>query len=152
MVKTTIEIREMVAEDIQEVLAIDEQIFTSSWTEGIFKHELLDNKYAHYFVVEADGEIVGYCGLWIVEDDAQVTNIGLLEKYRGYKIGEKLFGFAIQYAMSHGVKRLSLEVRVSNVVAQKMYEKFGFVHGGIRKNYYTDNGEDAIVMWVNLNE
>src|SRR5699024_7800283 len=118
----------------------------------IFKYELLDNKFAHYFVVEADGEIIGYAGLWIVEDDAQVTNIGLLRKYRGYKIGEKLFGFALQYAMNHNVSRLSLEVRKSNVVAQKMYEKFGLVPGGIRKNYYTDNNEDAIVMWVNLDE
>lgn len=152
MTKTTIEIREMLAKDIQEVLAVDEQIFTSSWTEGIFKHELLDNEYAHYFVVEANGEIIGYAGLWIVEDDAQMTNIGLLQKYRGYKIGEKLFGFALQYAMNNGVKRLSLEVRVSNIPAQKMYEKFGLVPGGIRKKYYIDNNEDAIVMWVNLDE
>lgn len=152
MVKTTIEIRQMVEEDIADVLEVDEQIFTASWTEGIFKHEILDNQYAHYFVVEADGEIIGYAGLWIVEDDAQVTNIGLLKKYRGYKIGEKLFGFALQYAMNEGVTRLSLEVRVSNIAAQKMYEKFGLVRGGIRKNYYTDNNEDAIVMWVNLDE
>lgn len=152
MVKTTIEIRHMTEEDISNVLIVDQQIFTSSWTEDIFKHEVLDNQYAHYFVVEADGEVIGYAGLWIVDNDAQVTNIGLLQKYRGYNIGEKLFGFALQYAMKHGVTRLSLEVRVSNVVAQKMYRKFGLVPGGIRKNYYTDNGEDALVMWVNLDE
>lgn len=150
MVKTTIEIRQMTAEDIGEVLEIDEKIFTSSWTEDIFKHEVLDNQYAHYFVVEADGDIIGYAGLWIIDHDAQVTNIGLVQEYRGYNIGEKLFGFALQYAMKHNVTRISLEVRVSNTVAQKMYKKFGFVPGGIRRNYYRDNNEDALVMWVNL--
>lgn len=150
--KATIEIREMLEEDIDNVLDVDQQIFTSSWTEDIFKHEVLDNHFAHYFVVEADGKIIGFVGLWIVFDDAQVTNIGILEEYRGYSIGKKLFGFAMQYAISFGVKKLSLEVRVSNIVAQKMYRKFGLVPGDIRKRYYTDNGEDALVMWVNFDE
>ena len=140
----------MVEDDIRDVLKVDQATFSASWTEDIFKHEVVDNQHAHYFVVEAEGDIIGYAGLWIVEDDAQVTNIALLRKFRGYKIGEKLFGFAVQHAVKHGVTRLSLEVRVSNIIAQKMYRKFGLVPGGIRKNYYSDNGEDAIVMWVNL--
>lgn len=152
MTKTTIEIREMSEADIDRVLSIDRQIFSSSWTKDIYKYEVLDNEYAHYFVVEADGEIIGFSGLWIVNDTAQVTNIGILKKYRGYHIGEKLFGFTLQYAMSHGVTKLSLEVRLSNIIAQKMYRKFGLVPGDIIEGYYTDNGEDALVMWVNFNE
>lgn len=144
-------IREMNINDIKDVMVVDNASFSMPWTKEIFVQEIDQNNYAHYFVIEEDKEkIIGYVGLWIVEDDAQITNIALLPTYRGYKIGEKLFGFAVQYAIKKGASRLSLEVRVSNIIAQKMYRKFGLVPGGIRKNYYSDNGEDALVMWVNL--
>ncbi len=143
-------IRKMYIEDVPAVYQVEKASFTSPWTEETYEHEMKHNDYAHYFVVEIEGEIVGYIGLWLVLDDAQVTNIAILPQYRGYKIGEKLFGFALQYILQQGANRLSLEVRVSNVAAQNLYRKFGLVHGGIRKNYYPDNGEDALVMWVNL--
>src|SRR5690625_3936088 len=107
MAETKIEIREMVEDDINNVLKVDQEIFTSSWTEEIFKQEVVENKHAHYFVVETKGSIIGYSGLWIVEDSAQITNIALLSKFRGYKIGEKLFGFTVQYAMRNGARQLS---------------------------------------------
>lgn len=143
-------IREMVEEDIISVLEVDRLSFSAPWTKETYVQEVKNNQYAHYFVIEERQNIVGYVGLWIVEGDAQITNIALLPKYRGYKIGEKLFGFAMQYALNQGAARLSLEVRVSNVIAQNLYKKFGLVTGGIRKKYYPDNGEDALVMWVNL--
>jgi len=146
-------IREMTENDINDVMEVDSASFSAPWTKEIFEQEINQNNYAHYFVVEEDKrKIIGYVGLWIVKDDAQITNIALLPTYRGYKIGEKLFGFAVQYAIQKGAVRLSLEVRVSNIIAQKMYRKFGLVSGGVRKNYYPDNGEDALVMWVNLIE
>ena len=148
--KVKMAIREMVVEDIPAILEIDASSFLTPWTEEVYKNELTNNEYAKYFVVETEEEIVGYIGLWIVLDDAQVTNIALRPAYRGYKIGEKLFGFAVSYLMELGVERLSLEVRESNTVAQNMYRKFGLVSGGVRKNYYKDNGEDALLMWVNL--
>src|SRR5699024_11000282 len=137
--------------DLDEVSAIDHASFPTPWTKQTYEHEITNNEYATYFLVETeDGDIVGYVGLWLILEDAQITNIAIHPKYRGYKIGEKLFGFALQYAIGEGAKRLSLEVRVSNIVAQKLYRKFGLVPGGIRKGYYPDNGEDAIVMWVDL--
>lgn len=148
--KVKMAIREMVAEDIPAILEIDESSFLTPWTEEVYKNELTNNEYAQYFVVETEEEIVGYIGLWIVLDDAQVTNIAIRPAYRGYKIGEKLFGFAISSLMEQGIERLSLEVRESNTIAQNMYRKFGLVSGGVRKNYYKDNGEDALLMWVNL--
>lgn len=144
-------IREMDDEDIDAVMAIDRTSFLSPWSREIFEQEINDNKFANYFVIEEANNMVGYVGLWIVEDDAQITNIALLPRYRGYKIGEKLFGYSIQYAMKMGASRLSLEVRETNIIAQKLYRKFGLVPGGIRKGYYPDNNENAIVMWVNLN-
>lgn len=148
--KLKLSIRQMTVEDIPSIVHIDEQSFQTPWTEEVYVQELTNNDYATYFVVESEEEIIGYIGLWIVLEDAQVTNIAILPKYRGYKIGEKLFGFAVQYLMNQQVERLSLEVRESNETAQNLYRKFGLVAGGIRKNYYKDNGEDALLMWVNL--
>lgn len=145
-----ITIRKMEVEDIQQVRLVEIASFTSPWSEEIFKQEIEENRHAYYFVMEFEQKIIGYVGMWIVLDDAQITNIAILPGYRGMKLGEKLFQFALQTAVGLGVSRLSLEVRVTNYVAQKMYRKFGLVPGGIRKGYYTDNQEDAIVMWVNL--
>lgn len=144
-------IRPMELTDIDKVHMVDVASFSAPWKKETYEHEVNTNEYAHYFIVETDeGNVVGYVGLWLILEDAQITNIAIHPKYRGYKIGEKLFGFAMQYAMNEGAKRLSLEVRVSNIIAQQLYRKFGLVPGGVRKGYYPDNGEDAIVMWVEL--
>jgi len=143
-------IREMTIDDVEEVHDLDEKCFSSPWTKHIYYREVKDNHFAHYFVIEKDEVIIGYFGLWIVADDAQITNIAVLPQYRGYGIGKHAFGFAMQYAIQEGAAQLSLEVRISNTVAQKMYESFGLKKGGIRKEYYPDNKEDAYVMWVNL--
>lgn len=143
-------IRQMELTDIDQVVEVEKAAFDTPWSADIFYQETVDNQFAYYYVIEIDEVIVGYAGLWVVIDDAQITNIAIAPSYRGYKLGEKLFGFTMQQAIRLGGKRLSLEVRVSNIIAQRMYRKFGLVPGGLRKNYYTDNHEDAIVMWVNL--
>lgn len=143
-------IEKMTEEDIDDVMKIDKMSFPTPWTRDLYEAELIKNKHAHYFVVAKEEQIIGFIGLWIVADDAQVTNIAIDPQYRGHKIGEKLFGYGLTYAINQGAMRISLEVRVSNKIAQNMYRKFGLVPGGIRKNYYPDNGEDAIVMWANL--
>lgn len=143
-------IRKMEIDDLDAVQKVELASFSEAWPKDIFYEEIVNNTYAHYFVALLDDEIIGYAGLWIVIDDAQITNIAINPAYRGKKYGERLFYYVLQYAIGLGTKRLSLEVRVSNVIAQRMYRKFGLIPGGIRKNYYTDNQEDAIVMWVNL--
>ncbi|WP_174615763.1 ribosomal protein S18-alanine N-acetyltransferase [Virgibacillus ihumii] len=143
-------IREMKLSDTQEVMQVETASYAAPWPKDIFLQEVANNHYAHYYVVEADGKIVGYAGMWLVIDDAQITNIAIAPAYRGQKFGQQLFYYTMEQAVLMGAKRLSLEVRESNVAAQRMYRKFGLVPGGIRKNYYTDNQEDAIVMWVNL--
>ncbi|NWO14868.1 MULTISPECIES: ribosomal protein S18-alanine N-acetyltransferase [Virgibacillus] len=150
--KQEVNIRKMRVADIDAVMYVEKESFATAWSEEIFKQELVENPYGHYFIIECNGEIVGYVGIWIVFDDAQITNIAILPSQRGRKLGEQLFRHVFKYALIYGVRRLSLEVRKSNIVAQKLYRKFGLVAGGIRKQYYTDNQEDAIVMWVNINE
>lgn len=88
--------------------------------------------------------------MWVVLDESQITNVAVLPEGRGKGIGEALMREAIAYAKSLNVVVMSLEVRVTNEVAQNLYRKLGFQEGGIRKGYYTDNQEDALVMWVNL--
>lgn len=143
-------IRKMTVEDVEQVLEVERATFATPWTTDVFYQEIVDNQHAHYFVIELDRIVIGYVGMWIVLDEAQITNIAVMPSFRGRKLGGKLFQYAIQRAMMVGVSSLSLEVRQSNIVAQRMYRKFGLVPGGIRKNYYTDNQEDAVVMWVKL--
>ncbi|WP_181350534.1 ribosomal protein S18-alanine N-acetyltransferase [Thalassobacillus sp. CUG 92003] len=144
------EIRPMAMEDIDQIMAIEHASFPVPWTRETFMSEIDQNPYAHYFVIEKDDVVFGYCGVWLIIDEAHITNVAILPEYRGSAYGEKLFGHVFDYAISHGAVQMSLEVRVSNVAAQRLYRKFGLVPGGIRKNYYTDDGEDAVVMWVGL--
>lgn len=146
----SVRIRPMTEFDIDDVMTIEKSSFSLPWSEEIFYREIRENSYAYYFVLIYEQKTVGYGGLWIIVNDAQITNIALLPEYRGKQLGEKLLHYLLQYAKSVGVERLSLEVRTSNIIAQRLYRKMGFVPGGIHKNYYTDNQEDAIIMWVNL--
>ncbi|QKY71225.1 ribosomal protein S18-alanine N-acetyltransferase [Lentibacillus sp. CBA3610] len=147
---TDVVLRPMELSDVDGVMEVEAESFTNPWPRDVILHELTDNQFAHYYVILRGEQLVGYAGMWHVIDDAQITNIAIIPGFRGQKLGESLFLYTLEQAMRMGAKRLSLEVRVSNTIAQRMYRKFGLVPGGIRKNYYTDNQEDAIVMWVNL--
>lgn len=150
MMSKTMTFRKMKTEDIEQVLNVEKQSFTLPWSREAFFNELNHNEYAVYMVIEDEGKIAGYCGAWIVIDESHITNIAILPEYRGQKLGEALLRKMIEISISMGVVRMTLEVRVSNAVAISLYEKLGFQKGGIRKRYYTDNQEDAYVMWVNF--
>ncbi|MFO1441725.1 ribosomal protein S18-alanine N-acetyltransferase [Bacillus sp. Bva_UNVM-123] len=136
--------------DIDEILEIEHASFTLPWTKQAFQNEFSANQYAVYVGIEEEGKIIGYCGVWIIIDEAHITNIAILPQYRGRKLGEALMRKVMELAVERDVKTMTLEVRVTNQIAQSLYRKLGFQDGGIRKRYYTDNQEDALVMWVNL--
>ena len=142
--------RDMKPEDIAQVVAIEQVSFAIPWTFETFEREITINEYARYTVMEKDGAIIGYCGMWLILDESHITNIAILPEYRGRNLGEVLLNEVIEKAKKLGAHSMTLEVRVSNEIAQKLYRKFGFLNGGIRKRYYTDNYEDALVMWVRL--
>ncbi|KGR87375.1 ribosomal protein S18-alanine N-acetyltransferase [Lysinibacillus odysseyi] len=142
----------MTADDVEAVYAIELATFPTPWTLDSFHYEMRENQYAHYIVAEDETGIIGFCGMWLVIDAAQITNVAVVESARGQGIGEALMKEAIRIAREAKMDVMSLEVRVTNIVAQNLYRKLGFQDGGIRKGYYTDNGEDALVMWVNINE
>ena len=143
--------RKMTPDDVEAVYAIELATFPSPWTLDSFHYEMQENQFAHYTVAVNDvGKVIGFCGMWIVIDSAQITNVAVLPEARGLGIGEALMRESMKVAKNGGADIMSLEVRVTNTVAQNLYRKLEFQDGGIRKGYYTDNGEDALVMWVNL--
>ena len=146
----TITHRKMERADIAALVEIEQLSFPTPWTEDIFLHELEGNAYSHYIVLLMGDTVVGYCGSWIVLDECHITNVAIHPSYRGKGLGNELMERLLADCVEEGVCLVSLEVRRSNTIAQSMYEKYGFTKGGIRKNYYTDDGEDAIVMWVEL--
>ena len=143
--------RRMTIDDVQAVHKIELASFPTPWTLDSFYYEMTENQYAHYLVAEDEtGEIIGFCGIWLVIDAAQITNVAVVKSVRGQGIGETLMREAMRVAKEANMDVMSLEVRVTNTVAQNLYRKLGFLDGGLRKGYYTDNQEDALVMWVKL--
>ncbi|WP_409344151.1 ribosomal protein S18-alanine N-acetyltransferase [Paenibacillus sp. MBLB4367] len=145
-----LEFRSMQVDDIETICAIEQEAFTTPWTSTAFYNELTNNHFARYMVMEYAGEVAGYAGMWIIIDEAHVTNIAVRGKYRGKKLGERLMREVMKTARFFGAVKMTLEVRVSNRVAQNLYEKLGFRASGLRKAYYSDNNEDAIIMWAEL--
>ncbi|MBY0219391.1 ribosomal protein S18-alanine N-acetyltransferase [Paenibacillus sp. CC-CFT742] len=145
-----LQFRLMTLNDIPDVMVIEHEAFTMPWTEEAFRNELTNNHFAKYMVMELEGRAIGYAGMWTIMDEAHITNIAVREAYRGRKLGEKLLDELMKTAAYLGMERMTLEVRVSNLVAQRLYEKKGFESAGLRKGYYSDNQEDAMIMWANL--
>ncbi|WP_312198119.1 ribosomal protein S18-alanine N-acetyltransferase [Anaerospora hongkongensis] len=136
--------------DVDAVLKVENEAFTTPWSRAAFEAETSDNELAYYLVVDVGGVIAGYAGMWLIIDEAHVTNIALAAAYRGAGLGEQLVRALMELARERGAGSMTLEVRVSNVKAQALYTKLGFVSRGKRRNYYTDNREDALIMWCEL--
>lgn len=143
-------IRPMTLNDLHQVEEIEKKSFATIWSRNLYKKEITENSFAHYFTMEKDDKVIGFCGMWLVIDEVQITNIAVDPDYRGFGYGTLLFQHMLNVAIHQGAVGLSLEVRTTNLPAQRLYRKFGLEPAGIRKNYYTDNNEDAIVMWVKL--
>ncbi len=143
-----VEVSDMRLEDISEVQEVERLSFPVPWPANAFRHELTQNRNARYVVAKADGRVVGYGGIWLMVDEAHITTFAVLPLFRRRKVGERLLQRIFDVADEVGAEWLTLEVRVSNVAAQKLYEKYGFRRAGIRRRYYSDNSEDALIMWT----
>lgn len=140
----------MAPRHLNEVLNIEGVSFPTPWSREAFLSEIIDNAYAHYFVGLIEDKVVGYAGLWVVLEDAHVTTIAVHPGFRGCKMGHRLLNRLMSVAVQRGADKITLEVRTSNKIARELYSKVGFVPVGIRKKYYTDNSEDAIIMFKQL--
>jgi ribosomal-protein-alanine N-acetyltransferase len=139
-------IRKMTVEDIQAVVELDQISFSLPWPERSFRFELTDNPASRCWVAESDGRVVGMVVAWLFVDEAHIATIATHPDYRRQGIARQLLIFTLEAAMREGAQSSFLEVRASNLAAQEMYRKFGYVEVGRRKRYYRDNDEDAILM------
>jgi ribosomal-protein-alanine N-acetyltransferase len=146
------EILPMKYEDIDDVLKVEQECFAISWTRQDFERELKQNKLAIYFAAKIDGKIVGYAGMWHVITEGQITNVAVLPEYRGLGIGRMLMEKIIKTGIEKEMIGITLEVKISNAVAQNLYTSLGFKPEGFRKNYYKDTNEDAVIMWKYFTE
>ncbi|MDT3701317.1 MAG: ribosomal protein S18-alanine N-acetyltransferase [Thermincola sp.] len=135
---------------LSAVVDIEHYSFPTPWSREAYFHEIAGNDFAYYTVALLDGKVVGYCGMWIILDEAHITTIAAHPAYRGRGLGAQLLYRLISEAGRRGCSRMTLEVRPSNDHALRLYTKTGFVSHGLRPGYYTDTGEDAIIMWMDL--
>jgi ribosomal-protein-alanine N-acetyltransferase len=134
-------------EHINDIMTVENLSFSIPWSRDAFIEEITRNKFAIYISAKLDDKVVGYGGMWKVIDEGHITNIAVHPEFRGNKIGSALLEELLTIAKNEGINKLTLEVRKSNLVAQKLYSKFGFLVEGMRKGYYSDNNEDALIMW-----
>ena len=138
--------RPMVPDDAAAVEIVERASFPVPWSREAFWREASNENTC--YLLALDGEaVIGYAGCWILSGEAQITNIAILPAYRGRGVGTELFGAAIAAAKARGATAMTLEVRPSNTAALALYAHFGFREAGVRRGYYSDNGEDAIIMW-----
>ena len=131
--------------DPEKLAILDKRCFEIPWSQKSFEDEL-KNDMAHYFIAREGDEIIGYAGFWNVSGEGDITNIAVDEKYRRKHIGSALLEALIKKAAALKLELLTLEVRRSNIAAQRLYAKYGFEEIGIRKGYYSNNREDALIM------
>ncbi|MFY9666101.1 MAG: ribosomal protein S18-alanine N-acetyltransferase [Candidatus Cybelea sp.] len=141
-------IRPMSTSDVTDVARIERACFSTVWPSDAFYNELSTNKLAHYFVGLFEDRIVAYGGIWVILEDSHVTTLAVDPEYRGRRFGEVLLLRLIDEAIERGAAWMTLEVRESNAVAQRLYRKYGFTTVTMRTGYYSDDNESALIMWA----
>lgn len=143
-------LREMEIDDLDDIMEIEHEAFSTPWSRNAFKQEITENMLAKYIVAEVDSKVVGYAGIWLIIDEGHITNIAVRKDWRHQGIGKYLLMGLIDFCKKNKIHNMTLEVRQSNEAAQKLYKKFGFLDCGIRPNYYADDHEDAVIMWKTI--
>jgi [ribosomal protein S18]-alanine N-acetyltransferase len=133
-------------EDVASVHEIERLSFRTPWPAYAFEQELKGNRLAHYVVARAGDRVVGFAGIWMMVDEAHITTFSVHPDWRRQQIGRQLLLSLVDLSETIGARRMTLEVRASNESAQQLYRSFGFEVAGRRPRYYTDDGEDALVM------
>jgi len=133
-------------EDLPQIHAIEQASFTSPWPPHAYKSELESNRLAHYLTARVGDTITAYGGMWLMVDEAHITTFAVHPAWRRQRIGERLLLAFLDIAVDRGAHEATLEVRLSNLPARKLYEKYGFRPVGLRPRYYSDDNEDALIM------
>jgi ribosomal-protein-alanine N-acetyltransferase len=136
----------MTLDDIPAVHAIERRSFAVPWPDDAYRNELVTNRLASYVVARAGDEVVGFAGLWVMVDEAHITTFAVDPRWRRRGVGQQLLLRLLELSNDRRAREATLEVRLSNMPARRLYEKYGFRPVGIRPRYYSDNGEDALIM------
>jgi ribosomal-protein-alanine N-acetyltransferase len=136
----------MSAADIDAVQRIERASFAVPWPAYALRQEVETNRLARYLIVRVGSQIVAYAGVWLLVDEAHITTFAVLPDWRRRGIGARLMLAVMRLAVQLGAHEATLEVRLSNVAARQLYQRFGFRPVGVRPRYYSDNGEDALIM------
>ncbi len=145
-------IRIACSQDVDFIHSIEKKTFSDAWSRESFVNEIDNNEMAHYYVAQIGEDIIGYIGYWKILDQAHITNVAVLSEYRGKGIAKKLLCRIFEDIEKEKIESFTLECRVSNTPAIRLYESFGFKSWGIRPKYYIDNNEDAVIMWLESEE
>lgn len=140
-------IRQATVADVDDIYEIETECFPDPWSRDALVYEFTENPRAFYIVAELDGNVVGYAGLWWIADEGHITNVAVKPGYRNRHIGEGIIKVMVEFTSEEGIRHHTLEVRPSNTAAINLYSKFGFEVEGVRKEYYANNKEDALIMW-----
>lgn len=138
----------MATTDIPVVTRIERASFSTVWPSDAFYNELSTNKLAHYFVGRIGDRVVAYGGIWVILEDSHITTLAVDPACRGKHFGEMMLLHLVDEALERGAAWMTLEVRQSNIVAQRLYRKYGFTTVTMRRGYYSDDNESALVMWA----
>jgi len=133
---------------LRSVLHIEQQVYPRPWSMGLFLSELAFGPSRVYVVARVDGRVVGYGGLMLVADDGHVTTLAVDPAWHRHKIGTRVLHTLATQAAERGARNLTLEVRMGNEPAKELYRRFGFAPAGVRKGYYVETNEDALIMWA----
>jgi len=143
-----IEVVAMRRRHVRAVATIEEQIFPRPWSPALYLSEIAQGPTRLYLVAQAAGAVVGYTGSVLVAGEGHITTVGVAPTWHRNGVATRLLLVLARQARERGVTALTLEVRMSNVGAQRLYQEFGFVPAGVRKNYYAEVNEDGLVMWA----
>ncbi|MEW4412754.1 ribosomal protein S18-alanine N-acetyltransferase [Clostridium sp. AN503] len=139
-------IRLMKAADLEQVAELEKICFTESWSYGILEAGI-HSPFDVYYVYEQNGQILGYCNLRLLAGEGEVQRIAVLPEYRRMGLARKMMEIMVDYARENHALSVSLEVRAGNLPARNLYETYGFTAEAVRKGYYRNPSEDAIIMW-----
>lgn len=145
-------IRLMTEEDVDSVVQIEQQLFSKPWTKQDFMNSMSDRHNIYVVAEDEKQEVIGYCGIWGVLDEGQITNVAVRPDAQGQGIGYEMLSELLRIGKNEGLQQYTLEVRVSNSRAISLYRRLGFEEEGIRKNFYEKPVEDGIIMWLRESE
>jgi [ribosomal protein S18]-alanine N-acetyltransferase len=141
-----VRVEPMTLDNLPAVHEIERASFSVPWPDEAYRNELLTNRLASYVVARAGDELIGFGGLWVMVDEAHITTFAVDPRWRRRGVGEWMLHALLDRAVERDAREATLEVRLSNMPARRLYEKYGFRPVGIRPRYYSDNGEDALIM------